>query len=101
MQHLRHPPGESLCFPDASQCTLGIEVEAGVRIVPIALDKRVREIGDVARSKIESFGSGRWYDMSRVARQEQLPEPHGFGDEAAQRRDAFFDRGAYLEIFDG
>ena len=54
----------------------------------------------VAGGEVEALGAGRRHDMRGVAGQEHPPEPHRLGDEAAQRRDALFDRGPGDEMVD-
>ena len=55
------------------------------------LRQRARQIKDIGDREVEALGASRRDDVGRVAGQEQRAVLHRLGDEAAQRRNGFFD----------
>lgn len=76
-------------------------VDAVAALLVVVFVEGVGEALDVAGGEVEAFGACGWYDVGGVACEKEFVPAHGFGDEAAQGGDGFFEAGAGYEALGG
>ncbi|RWW91158.1 hypothetical protein BHE74_00034848 [Ensete ventricosum] len=94
VQHRGHPPGKSLGLPHPAQANRRIALQQLHPPLAVHLEQDAIQGAHVAGCQVQALGARRRHDVRRVPEQEQAPVLHRFHHETAQRRDAFFDRGA-------
>ena len=84
--------------PDPAQAGVRVRVGRTRIAVPEQAGQRLSQGGHVGQGQVKALGSGRRYDVRRVAGQEQPPVAHGRGHEAAHRRDGLLADLALLQL---
>src|SRR5215213_210109 len=91
VEHRRHPPGEVLRAPDASQHLGRVPREARLVAVLEPGGERAGQDAHVGDREIEPLRARRRDDVGGVAGEEEAPELHRLDDEAPHPRDALLD----------
>ena len=91
MHEHAEPPGKAGRLPHPPQCARRILVEQPLAARPIELHQCAVKHPHVGGGEIQTLGAGGRHDVCRVADEKQAAESHRFGNETAQRGDAFLD----------